>query len=117
MKKILTLLLLLSLIECNNDIDENEKELDSLNGTTWVYSEKENGKITFQVTILFAQSSYTYEGFEYEDEISGSGTYVYEKPIVTLTENGETNTCTISGDRMTANNEDAFVYIRVKNLS
>ena len=97
---------------CSNDDDENN---DSLNGTTWVYEDYEYGdeKPSFTVTMKFKETTYTYEGVEdFIYEFSGSGTYVYNKPTVTMVEGGETTKCTVSGNKMIVEGGDGFVYIK-----
>jgi len=96
---------------CSDDDDE----IESLNGTTWVYEEYEYGgdKPSYIVIMRFKESTYTYEGTEdFEYDFSGSGTYVYNKPTVTMVEDGETIKCTVSGNKMIVEGGDGFVYTR-----
>ncbi len=117
MKKIIFTLLLalpLAFISCSDD--EDDKPSFSLNGTTWEYYEKVSDEIESKVTMKFAEKTFSYVGYEtYGNEtydFDGEGTYTYSHPTVTFTEDGETDTATISGNKMTINNEDKMVYTK-----
>lgn len=97
---------------CSDDDDDN---VDSLNGTTWVYEEYDYGDVkpSFIVTMKFKDTTFSYEGIEdFEYEFSGSGTYVYNKPTVTMVEDGGTTKATVSGNKMIVEGGDGFVYIK-----
>ncbi|NDV94043.1 hypothetical protein D0T84_03805 [Dysgonomonas sp. 521] len=113
MKKLLLLLLVIPFIfgSCSSDDDDN----NSLNGTTWESYEDEGDGYIYKSTLTFYES--TYSGYGYEEyngkkyEFQGTGTYKYNHPNVTFTEDGETYTAKISGNKMIVGEED-IIYTK-----
>jgi hypothetical protein len=109
MKKLLLLLLIIPFVfgSCSKD-DE------SLDGTTWEAYENEDGYI-YKSTVIFSKSTYNESGYEEyngrRSEFSGTGTYTYDHPNVIFTEDRDTYTGIISGNKMTVG-EDGIVYIK-----
>lgn len=114
MKKLLLLLLILPFFAACNSNDENQS--DSLDGTTWVFSEMNGNEIAYESTLRFQQEEYIYLGFEMigsdKQEFSGSGTYTYNAPTLTMIQGDQIITATIDGNRMTIEGKDDVVYIK-----
>jgi hypothetical protein len=86
----------------------SEDTLDSLEGTTWVYSEPDA-----TVTLEFKSEGkgvYTWEEIDGKQKESGhSGfTYTYEHPNVSIDVYGEIMSGVVSGNKMTFTNEEWY---------
>lgn len=105
MRNVFLLLLIIPFFSlgCSSDYEE------SLDGTIWMSVEK-SGYFSFRSTAIFSKTTYTYSGYDQrhsyseKEEFFGSGTYVYDHPNIVFTENGESSTCLISGNKMKAIN-------------
>ncbi|MDH6358986.1 hypothetical protein [Parabacteroides sp. PF5-9] len=117
MKKVLFLLFLTLPFIFNSCITDDDPIVgsSSLNGTTWVYYGDEEG-LESELSITFSEETYTFYGYDMvdgeKDEYFGSGSYTYDPPIVTFIEDEDTLTATVSGNKMTTEEEYPMVFVK-----
>lgn len=118
MKKTLLLFaLILPLIfcGCSNDDDDN-----SLEGTVWQYSDnsegiEESGTLTFSKStvklVVILKGDLDGNGIVEEKKQEGTGTYIYDHPNVIIEFDGEKETLTVSGNKMTSTPDEDGDFI------
>ena len=112
MKNVLFLLMVavLAFTGCKKDDDNND---DSLNGTTWEYSD-EYGE---ERILSFASSTWVMD-YSYAGDIDRwTGSYTYNPPTVTLKIGGDKMKLYINGNTMTSEADeygDVFVYTKIE---
>lgn len=119
-KTILFLALTVTIIlttSCSSSEDDNN--VNTLNGTRWeAYEVDKDISFEYKSTITFKKESYNIEISETvggkEIKYSGAGTYTYEHPNITMTEDGETTKATIKGNKMITyyKGEEDVIYIK-----
>ena len=115
MKKILFVLILALPFVFNSCSDD--KDGTTLSGTTWEYYKDFGEGFIIKMTYKFTEKTFSYAGFSQlaseKVELSGSGTYTYNPPTVSFYYgDGEAVTATISGSKMTMDDDSGVVYTK-----
>lgn len=101
---------------------------DVLTGTVWKFTEtildEDEDEYTYTGTISFTSPTamsgrYTirYKDrrySDYDEDHTAIGTYTYDKPVVTISAEGETDQLTVSGKQMTSAHDQDGNYITFK---
>jgi major membrane immunogen (membrane-anchored lipoprotein) len=114
MKKILFALILILPFVFNSCSKDDDKDLSSLNGTTWeclLYEDSEDKSV---LTLEFTKDKVIHTVFQYGEETKKTGTYTYNPPKLTMTIQDMTKEGTIAGNKLTSTSDDGGAIVFTK---